>query len=173
MSGAAARLILGVDPGSRITGYAMLSQRGRQLAVVESGVISLRENDPLAARLGALANALDALLDRVTPDEVAVEDVFSARNARTALKLGQARGAVLCTVGRRALAVSAYPPATVKRAVAGHGRADKGQIQRMVQVLLGLADLPRTDEADAMAVAICHGLMRRGADAVTAARRAR
>ena len=150
-------LILGVDPGSRRTGYAVVRRRGRQLTVVESGTISLGR-DELSRRLGRLQQALEQVLERARPDEVAVEDVFTARNARSALLLGHARGVVLGVAGSRSLPVHAYPPATVKQAVAGHGRADKQQIQRMVQVLLNLGALPGADEADAMAVAICHAL---------------
>jgi crossover junction endodeoxyribonuclease RuvC len=149
--------ILGIDPGSQVTGYAALGREGRRLFVVESGRIMLRAAD-LAARLGRLQQEVEQIIERLQPAELAVEDIFTARNARSALALGQARGVVLGVAGRRALSVHAYPPATVKRAVCGHGRADKTQVQRMVQVLLSLAALPAVDEADAMAIAICHAL---------------
>jgi len=157
-------LILGVDPGSQRTGFAGLRCRGRQLSVVDSGTIKLaREGDDLSRRLGRLQQALEEIIDRVRPDEVAVEDVFTAHNARSALALGQARGVVLAVAGRRCLPVFAYPPATVKQAVCGHGRADKRQVQHMVQVLLSLSTMPAADEADALAIAICHSL-RAGTD---------
>ena len=156
-------IILGIDPGSRRTGFALLEQQGRTLSVLRSGCIRLSPSLELAARLGKLARELDAILDELLPDAVAVEDVFSHKNARSALALGQARGAVLAAVGRRELPVAAYPPSSVKQAVAGNGRADKGQIQRMVQVLLSLDSVPQEDEADAMAIAICHGLRARSA----------
>jgi crossover junction endodeoxyribonuclease RuvC len=153
--------ILGIDPGSRRTGWALIAQAGRQLSVIESGVIRLGEKEELGARLGGLLEALETILDGALPTEVAVEDVFAAKNARSALALGQARGVVLAAAGRRRLPLHAYPPATVKRAVCGHGRAEKEQVQRMVTALLTLRVPPLEDEADAMAIAICHALMRR------------
>ncbi len=151
-------LIFGIDPGSRKTGWAMVSQAGRRLSRVESGTIKLNERAPLSLRLGQLQIKLDEFFDRFSPAAVAVEDIFTARNARSALMLGQARGVALAGAGRRELPVFAYSPATVKRAVCGHGRADKGQVQRMVQVLLSLGEQAGEDESDALAVAICHAL---------------
>ncbi len=153
--------ILGIDPGSRRTGWALIAQAGRALSVVESGVIRLGEREELEARLGGLLDALEAVLEAASPSEVAIEDIFAAKNPRSALALGQARGVALAVVGRRRLPVHAYPPATVKRAVCGHGRAEKEQIQRMVTALLALRSPPLEDEADAMAIAICHALVRR------------
>jgi crossover junction endodeoxyribonuclease RuvC len=155
-------LILGVDPGSRVTGYALVQQRGRSLSLVDSGNIRLGSDPEIASRLGRLQQALEQVMDSAEPQVVAVEDVFTARNARSALLLGQARGAVLAAVGRLGIPVRPYAPAMVKRAVAGHGRATKEQMQRMVQVLLSLSRVPGQDEADAMAVAICHALCSRG-----------
>lgn len=150
-------LVLGIDPGSQRTGFAVVGREGRRLFVVDSGVIRLPGGrEQLCRRLGRLQEALEELLDRTAPAEVAVEDIFTARNARSALALGQARGVVLGVVGRRELPLFAYPPATVKRAVSGYGRADKQQVQRMVQALLGLKRLPGPDEADAMAIGVCH-----------------
>ena len=155
-------VILGIDPGSRITGYAGLLRQGRQLTVLDSGNIVLKRGAEVSARLGELLRRLEEVMDAVQPAVVALEDIFTHRNARSALALGQARGVVLAVAGRRDLPVHAYPPATVKRAVGGHGRADKAQIQRMVQVLLSLTSAPAEDEADAMAVALCHALGSRG-----------
>lgn len=157
-------LILGIDPGSQRTGFAVVGRMGRRLFVADSGVITLPGGrEQLCRRLGRLQEALEQVLDRTAPAAVAVEDIFTARNARSALALGQARGVVLGVVGRRELPLFAYPPATVKQAVSGYGRADKQQIQRMVQALLSLGRLPGPDEADAMAIAICHA-MRTGAN---------
>jgi crossover junction endodeoxyribonuclease RuvC len=155
--------ILGIDPGSRRTGWALLAQAGRTLSILESGVIRLAEKDALAVRLGGLLEATESLLETSAPTEVAVEDIFAAKNARSALALGQARGVVLAAAGRRRLPIHAYPPATVKRSVCGHGRAEKEQVQRMVTALLALRAAPLEDEADAMAIAICHALQRRTA----------
>jgi crossover junction endodeoxyribonuclease RuvC len=158
--------ILGIDPGSLKTGWALVGQEGRRLFVVESGTIKLQTEGELSARLARLQEALEEVFGRHLPRMVAVEDIFAARNARSALALGQARGVALAAAGRRGLPVHAYSPATVKRAVCGHGRAEKGQVQRMVQVLLSLSHVPAEDEADAMAVAICHALCYR-AETVT------
>jgi crossover junction endodeoxyribonuclease RuvC len=153
--------ILGVDPGSRVAGFGLLDQAGRTLRVVESGVFRLGEKDELAARLGRLLDAIEGLLDRGAPSVLAVEDVFAARNPRSALALGQARGVILAAAGRRGIPVFAYPPATVKRAVCGNGRAEKEQVRKMVSVLLSLSTEVPLDESDALALAICHGLSAR------------
>lgn len=172
-----ADVILGIDPGSRVTGYAGVLRQGRQLTVVDSGNILLQKGAEVSLRLAELLRRLEAVIDTLQPSVVAVEDIFTHRNARSALLLGQARGVVLAAAGKHELPVHAYPPATVKRAVAGHGRADKGQMQRMVQVLLSMTRMPAEDEADAMAVAICHALGSRGqaltAQAAAATRRRR
>lgn len=153
--------ILGIDPGSRVTGWAAVTQAGRQLSRLESGAIRLSPTGDLSQRLAALQLHLEEVLVRCSPSVVAVEDVFAASNARSALALGQARGVALATAGRQKLPVFSYPPATVKRAVCGHGRAEKSQIQRMVQVLLSLPRPAGEDESDAMAIAICHALTSR------------
>ena len=139
-------------------GYGLLRCHGRQLTVVDSGTIVVTRGQDLSQRLGLLLQGFEAMIERHQPDEVAVEDVFTARNARSALTLGQARGVVLAVAGRLGLPLFAYAPATVKRAVSGYGRADKQQMQHMVQVLLCMLRLPAPDEADALAVAICHAL---------------
>lgn len=153
---------LGIDPGSRRTGWAVISQEGRRLAALDSGTINLAAGQELSERLGVLQQALEGLLERASPQAVAVEDIFSHRNPRSALALGQARGVALATAARRGVPVFSYPPATVKRAICGHGRAVKDQTCRMVQALLGIKRELLEDEADAMAVAICHALASRG-----------
>lgn len=153
-------LILGIDPGSYLTGWAVLHQEGRQLARVDSGTISLPAKALLSQRLAVLQQRIEHLLDHLKPQVLAIEDIFTHRNVRSALALGQARGVILAVAGRHDLPVHAYPPATVKRAVCGHGRAQKDQIQRMVQVMLTLPGLSPEDESDAMAIAICHALCR-------------
>ena len=155
-------VILGIDPGSRITGYAGILRQGRQLSVIDSGDIVLKRGAEVSARLGELLVRLGAVMEALQPQVVAVEDIFTHRNPRSALALGQARGVALALAGSRDPPVHAYPPATVKRAVGGHGRADKVQMQRMVQLLLSLTKTPAEDEADAMAVAVCHALGSRG-----------
>lgn len=146
---------LGVDPGSRATGYGVLELEGRSLRLLASGVIRPAEQ-PLALRLASIHARLAELIELWRPDQVALETVFLARNARAALVLGQARGAALAACGQAGLAVSEYSPAEVKGAVVGQGRASKSQVQEMVRAILALARAPAADAADAVAVAICH-----------------
>jgi crossover junction endodeoxyribonuclease RuvC len=154
--------ILGVDPGSRVLGYAVVESGPRHdVRYVECGVISARETDPLERRLGEIASGLREVIEELSPDVVAAEDVFFSKNPRSALALGQARGAALAVAGMSGLRVYAYPPATVKQAVTGRGRAPKEQVERMVCMLLGLRKAPRSDAADALAVAVAHAQIRR------------
>ncbi len=149
--------ILGLDPGSRICGYGVIDQRGAELAYVECGVLTAPEERPMEERLGEIARGLREVISELAPEVVAIEDVFSHQNVRSALALAQARGMALAVVGLAGLSVASYPPASVKKAVSGSGRADKDQIARMVQALIGLRSLPRADATDALAVAITHG----------------
>jgi crossover junction endodeoxyribonuclease RuvC len=149
--------ILGLDPGSRICGYGVIDQRGDELAYVECGVLTAPEARPMEERLGEIARGLREVIAELRPAVAAVEDVFSRQNVRSALALAQARGMALAVIGLEGLSVASYPPASVKKAVSGSGRADKDQIARMVQTLIGLRSLPRADATDALAVAITHG----------------
>lgn len=149
--------ILGIDPGSRFCGYGVIDARAGALTYVECGVLSARAELPMEARLGELARGLREVIDELAPAIVALEDVFTHHNPRSALALAQARGMVLAVVGLAGLAVASYAPASVKKAVSGSGRADKQQIARMVQALIGLRTLPRADATDALAAAITHG----------------
>ena len=148
--------ILGIDPGSRLCGWGVVDCEGVQITHVDNGVVVLDAKQPLEARLGALLDAVEAVLSRHRPTVVAVEGVFQHRNPRSALILGQARGVVLAASARAGLTIHDYTPQQVKKAVCGSGRADKGQVQKMVSLRLGLPDLPQEDAADAVAVAICH-----------------
>ena len=149
--------ILGLDPGSRVCGYGVIDERGGALAYVECGVLTAPEDRAMENRLGELACGLREVIAELRPGIVAVEDVFSHQNPRSAIALAQARGMALAVVGLAGLAVASYAPALVKKAVSGSGRADKTQIARMVQALIGLRSLPRADATDALAVAITHG----------------
>jgi len=146
--------VLGIDPGSRRTGWGVVEERRGDLRGLASGVAAPGIGD-LGIRLGAIAVQLEALLDEWNPDAVALERAFVGLNAASALRLGEVRGVVLASAGRRALPVVDYPPATVKVAVAGSGAAGKDMIARGVNALLGLAVEPG-DASDALAVAICH-----------------
>ncbi|MDD5309297.1 MAG: crossover junction endodeoxyribonuclease RuvC [Deltaproteobacteria bacterium] len=149
-------IVVGIDPGTIRTGFGFVRKDGTRLVRIDSGVIRAIEGAPLETRLLAIHRGLEEVLTRHGPDEAAVEDVFFAKNAMSALKLGHARGVVLLALADRGLPVRAYPPALVKRSVVGAGRAAKGQVQRVVQAILGMPSLPAEDEADALAVAICH-----------------
>jgi crossover junction endodeoxyribonuclease RuvC len=149
--------ILGLDPGSRICGYGVIDETAGELAYVECGVLTAPEERPMEDRLGEIARGLREVIGELAPAMVAVEDVFSHQNVRSALALAQARGMVLAVCGLAGLRVASYSPASVKKAVSGSGRADKDQIARMVQALIGLRSLPRADATDALAVAITHG----------------
>jgi len=147
--------VLGIDPGSRITGFGIVDQGTQCPAYVTSGCIRV-SGEGLPERLKCIFEGIGEIVRRYRPDEVAVESVFMHRNAGSALKLGQARGAAICAVVRESLPVSEYAPAEVKQAVVGRGRAEKEQVQHMVKVLLNLEASPQADAADALAVALCH-----------------
>lgn len=150
--------ILGLDPGSRVCGYGVIDEHAGELSYVECGVLTSPEHRAMEYRLGEIARGLREVIEELKPAVVAVEDVFvHVQNPRSGLALAQARGMALAVIGIAGLAVASYPPATVKKAVAGSGGAGKDQIARMVQALIGLGTLPRPDAADALAIAITHG----------------
>jgi crossover junction endodeoxyribonuclease RuvC len=168
--------LLGIDPGSRITGYGILDMDGPRSRYVASGCIQTDSARPLPERLKTIFEGVAGVIREYQPAEAAAEQVFMHRNPDSALKLGQARGAALCAVVMAGLPVSEYAPRAIKQAVVGSGAADKAQVQRMVALLLDLPQSPQADAADALAVAICHGhtrqtLQRFGAAAVLAGRR--
>lgn len=149
------RRILGIDPGSRITGYGLIDCHGGRLTYVDCGVVSAGTG-PFPDRLRAIFDGLTELIGRHAPAEVAVEKVFVSRNAESALKLGQARGAAICAAVQSGLPVGEYAATRIKQAVVGRGAADKRQVQHMVCALLGLREAVKADAADALAVAVCH-----------------
>lgn len=152
-----ARVIMGLDPGTAITGYGLICYDGRHLAPIDYGVITTPAHTPLPTRLRAIYHELVALIARHRPTEAAVEELFFARNVRTAIAVGQARGVVLLALAEADLPIHEYTPLQVKQAVVGYGRGTKAQVQEMVRMLLGLDAIPRPDDAaDALAVAICH-----------------
>jgi crossover junction endodeoxyribonuclease RuvC len=152
--------VLGIDPGSVATGYGVVSVEGSTLRRIAGGTIRAR-GETLAARLAQLQSELAGAIAELAPECAAIESIFSARNVRSALVLGHARGVALAACGSAGLGPAEYSPAQVKAAVTGYGRADKSQVMRMVQRLLGLAAPPPSDEADALAIAICHGMSAR------------
>ena len=162
--------IFGIDPGSERTGYGCIEVLGSRHHLVICGSISAPARSTFPDKLKHIHAALAVLLERHRPDCVAVENIFHARNVRSALKLGHARGIALLAAAEAGLPVAEYAPAEIKRAVVGFGRAEKHQVQQMVTLLLGLEKPPSPyDAADALAVAICHVNSSTGAVAERAA----
>jgi crossover junction endodeoxyribonuclease RuvC len=148
--------ILGIDPGSRATGYGVIAKKANRLYYVTCGVIRLSNKYTFNDRLKVIFDGLCEIIEAHSPTVAGVEDVFVAANPRTALKLGHARGAAVLAALQKGLKVYDYTPRMVKQAVVGYGNADKQQIQQMVRVLLQLSAPPSSDAADALAVAMCH-----------------
>jgi crossover junction endodeoxyribonuclease RuvC len=147
--------ILGIDPGSRFTGFGIIEVNGDRVTALHHGVIRTGGGD-FPQRLGIIFQGILDLIAEYAPDQVAVENVFVSKNAGSALKLGQARGAAVCAAISRELPVAEYSPRSVKQAIVGRGSADKIQVQHMITVLLKLGEAPQEDAADALAVALCH-----------------
>ncbi|HRD79064.1 MAG TPA: crossover junction endodeoxyribonuclease RuvC [Hyphomicrobiaceae bacterium] len=148
--------IIGIDPGLRRTGWGVIEADGARLAYIASGHITSESDDPLAYRLLALYEGLSRVLAALKPREAAVEETFVNDNARATLKLGQARGIALLAPATAGLPVAEYPPNLIKKTVVGAGHAEKHQIQAMIGFLLPKAQFESADEADALAIAICH-----------------
>lgn len=146
--------ILGIDPGSRITGYGIVDLEGRSTVPVEWG--SIRTSGEHSERLRTIFGALDGIVRKFVPDEVAVERVFMHRNADSALKLGQARAAALCGTFSADLPIYEYSARHIKKAIVGRGSAEKSQVELMVRTILGLREEIEPDAADALATALCH-----------------
>jgi crossover junction endodeoxyribonuclease RuvC len=149
--------VVGIDPGTATTGYGVIEESAGRLRLIAYGTICTPADMPMPRRLLALHQQLTELLALHMPQTAAVESLFFQKNVRTALSVGQARGAALLTLAEGEIPVSEYTPLEVKQAVTGYGGAEKRQVQIMVRTILGLADLPKPDDAaDALAVAICH-----------------
>jgi crossover junction endodeoxyribonuclease RuvC len=149
--------VLGIDCGTERTGYGLIESDGRLHTLIDAGVISTSEKDPLARRLFAIATELRGIIRQFAPEAVAVEEVFFSRNVRTALKLSHVRGVALMMAAEANLPLGEYSPLAIKTSVVGYGRAEKSQVQLMVRSLLRLAaPVESEDASDALAVAICH-----------------
>ena len=149
--------IFGIDPGSERTGYGCIESSGSRHRLVICGVLSAPVRATFPEKLLVIHRGLKALLERHRPECVAIENIFYAKNVRSALKLGHARGVALLAASEAAIPIVEYSPAEIKRSVVGYGRAEKAQVQAMVKLLLGLDAAPSPhDVADALAVAICH-----------------
>jgi crossover junction endodeoxyribonuclease RuvC len=150
-------IVLGIDPGLGNTGYGVVAQHRGRLVALDGGVIETPAGTEPGGRLARIHERVAGLIDEYRPDALAVEDLYFGANVGSALAVGQARGVVLLAAGQRGVPCASYTPQQVKGAVCGSGRAAKDQVQRMVQALLALPELPRPDHAaDALAVAICH-----------------
>lgn len=153
--------ILGIDPGSRITGYGIIESTGNHSTHIIHGTIQTQGRE-LPEKLSIIFNEMSNLLNDYQPDEIAIEKLFMHRNADSALKLGQARGAAIAACTVKNIGVFEYTPNQVKQAVVGKGHAEKQQVQHMIKVLLCLDKVPVTDAADALAIALCHAHSRQG-----------
>lgn len=148
--------IIGIDPGTCTTGYGIVDRRGSSTFHVDNGCIRPKGGLALSGRLQIIYDELKKLLEDYRPDVVAIESLFVAKNARSSLLLGHARGAAMLAASSAGIEIAEYTPATVKLSVVGNGRATKEQIQKMVRVILGLSEPAAEDASDALAVAICH-----------------
>lgn len=151
------RIALGVDPGTAIVGYAVVSARGDDLSMIACDVITTPARMPLAERFQQIYQGLVEIIGIYHPQEAAIEELFFAKNVRTAMTVGQARGVAMLALANGGLPISEYTPKQIKQAVTGYGGAGKEQVGEMVRILLKLSAIPRPDDAaDAAAVAICH-----------------
>jgi crossover junction endodeoxyribonuclease RuvC len=149
--------VLGIDPGSSLTGYGVVDADGKRYRLVEYSAIRPPAKLTFAERLLFIGNKLEEVIDRAKPTACALEETFYSVNVRSALVLGHVRGAILVSAARAGVAVFEYSPLQIKSALVGYGRAEKQQVQEMVRVLLELAEVPRPlDASDALAAAICH-----------------
>jgi crossover junction endodeoxyribonuclease RuvC len=148
--------IIGIDPGSRITGYGVVEKRGSSFVHIDNGCLTTRTRDPIADRLEQIHVGLSDILAKYRPDAAAVEEVFFAKNVASSLKLGEARGVALLASVQAKIPVFEYATREVKQALTGYGQASKDQIQKMVKSVLALPEVAQEDASDALAVAICH-----------------
>ena len=164
-------IVLGIDPGSRITGYGIVEKSGNRLIHIDNGAIYTEAATDFPGRLKKIFDGLLEIISRYHPDQVAIENIFFATNPQSALKLGQARGAAIVAAVHSGLPVAEYSALQVKQAVVGQGKAAKEQVQKMVKALLGLPEIAQSDASDALAVAICHinscGIKQLSADSVS------
>jgi len=148
--------ILGIDPGSRVTGYGIIVKEGNRLIHVDNGAIFTGSERELPIRLQLIYRELTGIIERYRPEVAALENIFFAKNVQSALKLGQARGAAIVAGVNAGLPVYEYSALQVKQAVVGHGKSAKVQVQQMLKVLLNLPEVAQEDASDALAVAVCH-----------------
>ena len=148
-------IILGIDPGSRTTGYGLIDNLPSQIRYIASGFIKTK-GDSLPQRLGQIFQQIEIVIQEHRPEHMSIENVFMQKNADSALKLGQARGAAICAGYQGGLEIAEYAPREIKQALVGSGAATKEQVQHMVKHILGLKQTLQSDEGDGLAIAICH-----------------
>ncbi|MFC1822540.1 crossover junction endodeoxyribonuclease RuvC [Thermodesulfobacteriota bacterium] len=149
-------IVLGVDPGTLVTGYGLVEKKSGKLTCIQFGHISSSGKTPLYERIFKIFSSMVDIMTRYKPHELAIEDMFFAKNVKSALKIGHARGAVLIAAVQCGVKIFEYTPLEIKKSVVGYGRAGKEQVQAMVKVLLQLKEIPVLDTSDALAAAICH-----------------
>ncbi len=149
-------LVLGVDPGSRVTGYGLVEKNGRQLVCAHCGTIATSTHLPFYERINEIFQAMTGIMERFGPSEMAVEDMFFHKNLKSSLKIGHARGAVLIAGVQCGIRIFEYSPLEIKKSVVGYGRATKEQVRAMIQIMLKLKKPPVLDASDALATAVCH-----------------
>lgn len=151
--------IMGIDPGLRLCGYAIIEAEMGDVNLVEAGVLRINENMPMERRLGQIAGDIKGLLEKFNPQIMAVEDLYSHyAHPKTAILMGHARGVIMATACQAGISVESFAATKIKKSITGNGRASKQQVQKTIQMLLSLAELPQpADVADAIAVAICCG----------------
>ena len=149
-------IVLGIDPGSRVTGYGLVEKKDNEMTCIHSGHIAPSGRIPFYDRIHFIFQVMVEILDQYRPQEMAIEDLFYAKNVKSSLKLGHARGAVLIAAVHCGVKIFEYTPLEIKKSVVGYGRATKEQVRSMVQVILKLKDIPNLDTSDALATAICH-----------------
>lgn len=149
-------LVLGVDPGSRVTGYGLVEKKNNHMRCIDAGAINSSGTEPFYDRIYKIFRSMVEIMKHYQPQEMAIEDLFFAKNVKSSLKLGHARGAALIAAVNCGVKIFEYTPLEVKKSVVGYGRASKEQISAMVQIILKLRAKLGSDTSDALAVAICH-----------------
>ena len=154
-------IILGIDPGTQITGFGLIQKNGQGWRHLDCGLIQPKAKQPLPDRLQFIYQKIAQTIEQIRPNEIALEDLFFAKNAQSALKLGHARGVVMLAAAQYQIPVFEYPPAQIKMALAGFGQATKEQMQKMVKIHLKLKEVAEENASDALAVALCHSQTKR------------
>ena len=154
---------LGIDPGSRVTGYGIVEQAGGRIVRVDHGEIRIKNGEPFTRCLSRIFDELIAVIERNKPDAIALEDIFYGKNVKSLIKQGHVRGVALLAASRSGVPAYEYTPLEVKKAVVGYGQAEKHQVQMMIRAILKLRETLPPDASDALAVAICHANTRKDA----------